>query len=214
MPNWCNNKLIIDKAGPGLMEWLRENGLSFQKILPVETEDPDGFEQINEQAAAWGTKWDLGDDMQEVTDTLCAAHEAVFLTAWAPPTPVVQALASKFPGTELTLYYYEPGMQFAGSDRITSTSIQSECSEKPAEVRRIAIEEFAEEPEDFEDDGDSEEIAGCNCGSKKQPEALFDARGIYVAKVCHDCIKDVKSKYRPEIFTGSDYETSEDIEPD
>jgi hypothetical protein len=42
-----------------------------------------------------------------------------------------------------------------------------------------------------------------------------DARGIETARVCNDCIDMKRKRYRPEIFTDSQYE-SEDcpIEPD
>jgi len=43
---------------------------------------------------------------------------------------------------------------------------------------------------------------------------LKDARGIEVAKVCDVCVEEVKAGYRPEIFTDSQYETTEDVEPD
>jgi hypothetical protein len=43
---------------------------------------------------------------------------------------------------------------------------------------------------------------------------LYDARGIYVAKVCDYCEKEVKSKYRPEIFDDGGYEADEPIEPE
>lgn len=46
-------------------------------------------------------------------------------------------------------------------------------------------------------------------------ETLCDARGIPVGKACWKCETFVKLKFRPEIFTDSDYETyGEQIEPD
>lgn len=44
--------------------------------------------------------------------------------------------------------------------------------------------------------------------------ALYDARGIYVSRVCEDCEEEVKSQYRPEIFADSSYETDEPIDED
>ena len=58
------------------------------------------------------------------------------------------------------------------------------------------------------------EIRYCNCGSRKIPEELNDARGIYIAKVCEDCVEEVKSKYDPAIFTNSRYPTEEQVEAD
>lgn len=43
---------------------------------------------------------------------------------------------------------------------------------------------------------------------------LYDARGIYVSRVCDACIDKVKSQYRPEIFDDSSYETDEPIDAD
>jgi hypothetical protein len=52
----------------------------------------------------------------------------------------------------------------------------------------------------------------CPCGSGKDSWILNDARGIYVSRVCADCIERIKSGYRPEIFTDSSYWTDEPIE--
>lgn len=41
-----------------------------------------------------------------------------------------------------------------------------------------------------------------------------DARGIPLARVCSDCIKERLAKFRPEVMTDSDYESSEPIEPE
>lgn len=54
----------------------------------------------------------------------------------------------------------------------------------------------------------------CDCGSKELSYELFDARGIYVQRVCDSCVESVKDRYRPEIFTDSDYWTCEDIDED
>jgi hypothetical protein len=43
---------------------------------------------------------------------------------------------------------------------------------------------------------------------------LFDASGIFVAYVCDKCVKKVKAKYRPEIFTNSNYESPDDYDAD
>jgi len=45
----------------------------------------------------------------------------------------------------------------------------------------------------------------CPCGSGEYPEAIYDARGIFVSYVCDKCRKEKLSKYRPEIFTDSQY---------
>jgi hypothetical protein len=41
-----------------------------------------------------------------------------------------------------------------------------------------------------------------------------DARGIPTARVCDDCIKMKRSRYRPEIFETSSYDCDERVEAD
>jgi len=53
----------------------------------------------------------------------------------------------------------------------------------------------------------------CNCGSGKAGEEVYDARGIYVARVCSECREEKLSYFNPEIFTLS-YECNEQIEED
>jgi hypothetical protein len=52
----------------------------------------------------------------------------------------------------------------------------------------------------------------CICGSGKPSRNLYDARGIYVSKVCDDCEQRVKAGYRPDVFTNPAYETDEPID--
>lgn len=52
----------------------------------------------------------------------------------------------------------------------------------------------------------------CICGSGKSSWELYDARGIYVSRICEDCEEKVRSKFRPDIFTDSEYWHDEPIE--
>ncbi len=54
----------------------------------------------------------------------------------------------------------------------------------------------------------------CLCGSGKERWLLSDARGIPVGYVCDDCVEKRKARYRPEIFTDSQYYADEQIEPE
>lgn len=56
-------------------------------------------------------------------------------------------------------------------------------------------------------------IRPCPCGSGEPSQWLHDARGIPVARVCAKCERRVRAKYRPEIFTDSQYWTDEPVEP-
>lgn len=49
----------------------------------------------------------------------------------------------------------------------------------------------------------------CCCGSNLPTEDIFDARGIFVARVCAACKKRKLSEYRPEIFEDVNYEVNE-----
>jgi len=50
----------------------------------------------------------------------------------------------------------------------------------------------------------------CPCGSGKPWRRLYDARGIYVGRVCDDCEPALKSRFRTEIFTDSHYDIGDD----
>jgi hypothetical protein len=54
----------------------------------------------------------------------------------------------------------------------------------------------------------------CSCGSGERHRDLYDARGIYVARVCRKCEGRVRSKYRPEIFEDPNYWTDEPVDED
>jgi hypothetical protein len=52
----------------------------------------------------------------------------------------------------------------------------------------------------------------CICNSGRMQRPLYDARLIFVAYVCDECERKVRGRYRPEVFTDPNYETTEDIE--
>lgn len=54
----------------------------------------------------------------------------------------------------------------------------------------------------------------CNCGSGLASDNVYDAKGIYVARVCDKCRQEKLSKYRPEIFQDSNYWTDEPVDED
>jgi hypothetical protein len=61
--------------------------------------------------AAWGTKWNAYEVARRDYDGwVCVT----FQTAWAPPRPVIVALATRFPTVTFQLEYFEHGMSFAG----------------------------------------------------------------------------------------------------
>ena len=43
---------------------------------------------------------------------------------------------------------------------------------------------------------------------------MYDARGIYIAKMCDRCERDRLKAYRPEVLTDRNYECCEDVDND
>ena len=61
----------------------------------------------------WGTKWDVGgDDYNEPQQETPNDITMSFDSAWAPPIAAMDKLEAL--GFSVRLYYYEPGMAFAG----------------------------------------------------------------------------------------------------
>lgn len=59
----------------------------------------------------------------------------------------------------------------------------------------------------------TEELKYHQCNRNESWEE-YDARGIYLTRVCDKCQQAKLSIYRPEVLTNSNYEANEPIEPD
>ena len=143
MPNWCNNTLELQHKDPAMIERAKAamiRGEFLHEFIPVPKElsetvsggfsDPEEQAKLLEQTKAniekfgygnwydfcvneWGTKWDVGGgDYGNPTITAEGKMIAGFDSAWSPPTNAMEKLAAM--GFEVKLYYYEPGMCFAG----------------------------------------------------------------------------------------------------
>ena len=143
MPNWCNNTLELQHKDPAMIERARAamiRGEFLHEFIPVPKEltetvsggfsDPEEQAKLLEQTKAniekygygnwydfcvneWGTKWDVGgSDYGNPTITEDGKMIAGFDSAWAPPTNAMEKLVDM--GFTVKLYYYEPGMCFAG----------------------------------------------------------------------------------------------------
>ena len=143
MPNWCENKLKIADCSPELESYLKENGLSFEKIKPTPPDEKDGW--YSWRLENWGTKWDLSEQEQrEVADELLSEDcdfQAYFTSAWSPPIEAIAALSEMFPNDNFTLDYFESGCWFAGSADIYNGGI-SHCVVDDDEVLNFAKENF------------------------------------------------------------------------
>lgn len=54
----------------------------------------------------------------------------------------------------------------------------------------------------------------CPCDSGEWPEAMHDARGIFLCYCCGKCRAKAMAKYRPDVLTDSNYWADEEIEGD
>jgi len=144
MPNWCSNEVQVYSTKENLEKFIDEcftdfKGtpvLDFNKVLPepdykkpqkdgthnngvqtqLSTVMPDWWTWRND---TWGTKWNLvpsddgildGYEIFQTDDCL----ELRFDTAWSPPNGVYDEIVDKYPDLDVTWFYREDGMQFAG----------------------------------------------------------------------------------------------------
>jgi hypothetical protein len=156
MPNWNENKLSVMDCSPELESYLKENGLSFEKIKPTPPELLEGNGWYNWRLENWGTKWDLSEQEQrEVADQLISEDcdfQATFMTAWSPPLQAIAALSEMFPNDQVALDYFESGCWFAG------TAIISEGQIDDNQVDDADVTEFAKENFNFVEYDEDEEI--------------------------------------------------------
>jgi hypothetical protein len=142
MPNWCNNTLELAHEDPAMIERARKafaDGKLLNEFVPVPESlhivagrvgDGDEQRKLEEDTARnievhgyanwydycvneWGTKWDVGgndynEPIQETPNKIIMSFDS----AWAPPTTAMDKFEAL--GFSVRLYYYEPGMGFAG----------------------------------------------------------------------------------------------------
>jgi len=144
MPNWCNNTLELAHEDPAMIERAKTafaEGKFLAEFCPVpkslhivsgrvgakgspEQNELEAQEKANREThgyaswydfcvSEWGTKWDIGGDdynapYQETPNDVTMSFDS----AWAPPLSAMAKLEEL--GFSVRLYYYEPGMCFAG----------------------------------------------------------------------------------------------------
>lgn len=115
--NWENEqKFLKDSGAIDHINW---------GDFPKDGYNQGGYEWCIEN---WGTKWNaLRTTIEYNNDYQIIYH---FQTAWNPPTPVVLKLSKLYPENEITLEYYEMGMQFCGSMRVKNGAILDEAESK------------------------------------------------------------------------------------
>jgi hypothetical protein len=142
MPNWCNNTLELQHEDPAMIERAKKafaEGKLLNEFCPIPESlhivagmvgDADEQKKLEEATAKnievhgygnwydyctneWGTKWDVGgDDYNEPIQESPNKIIMSFDSAWAPPCTAMEKFVEL--GFSVRLYYYEPGMCFAG----------------------------------------------------------------------------------------------------
>ena len=117
MPNWCENEWEIladdEEQAEEIAELLKagpENagdGVTFEKLIPL----PEQGWEYDWAVRTWGTKWDASDGIIEVLGETVMIS---FYSAWGPPEGVANELRERYPDVSMSMFYREPGMQFAG----------------------------------------------------------------------------------------------------
>ena len=108
-PDWKNTP--NDK---GELPVKREMKSPDGKVVHTTYDFPDGKNDdrwYDWQISNWGTKWDIENACCDGDDY---SLECEFETAWSPAEGIFHALREQFPDVEISWFYDEPGMQFAG----------------------------------------------------------------------------------------------------
>ena len=109
MPNWCGNRLSINGLTETQQNELVEAILAEQLLetfIPV----PEDVEDYSYRCDAWGTKWDVGGEVEFNGEELVA----YFNSAWCPPIEGLDTISRLFPEASFRLAYDEPGMAYCG----------------------------------------------------------------------------------------------------
>jgi hypothetical protein len=134
MPNWCSNTLVVISTREHVREIadsLRSDYgvVDFQKIIPIENSE----NWFQENIDRWGTKWNAQSAQTGTThiDERNSMWVASFDTAWSPPEPVVDKLASLHPNAWIALHFDERGHGFAGINTYANADSYYYTQEQP-----------------------------------------------------------------------------------
>jgi hypothetical protein len=193
MPNWCNNTLELQHDDAEMITRAKaafKDGKLLNEFCPVpeslhvtagrvgekgspEQTELEAQEKANIEAHGysnwydycvneWGTKWDVGgDDYNEPIDEGPNKVIMSFDSAWAPPTAAMDKMMDL--GFSVRLYYYEPGMCFAGiysEDGDDYYDLSNLSSEQAKEELPEALDEMfgiSETMAEYEEEANEEE---------------------------------------------------------
>ena len=114
MPNYCANAVTIEHDNAAAVKKVIDaflNAELCETFLPIRQLPTN--EQYNAAIQVWGTKWDVGNVSQRVTES--NGGKRVFLgfeSAWTPPLGLYDELVRL--GYRVNGTYFEPGVGFVG----------------------------------------------------------------------------------------------------
>lgn len=109
MPNWCSNRLVITGLTESQSKQLVD-AIVAEELLETFVPTPDEDDAYDYHVNEWGTKWDVGGEVEVFGDSLLSYFES----AWSPPIEGLTKISSLFPDAEFRLEYNEPGMCYCG----------------------------------------------------------------------------------------------------
>lgn len=115
MPNWCSNHVKISHEDKEKIDAIqdeveKEKSELFQMLRPRPPEENEGERWYSWNIEHWGTKWDTDVSNWDRKDdnTIVLDYD----TAWGPSVALWEYMYEQ--GYEITAYYLEEGMAFAG----------------------------------------------------------------------------------------------------
>jgi len=113
MPNWCENKVIVNGDNVELSNMVNFIGddnslIIFNKIIPVSPEEFDTEKGHYFRIGYWGTKWE-----PEVFEIEILDHKITMLfdTAWSPSLGITEKLSELYPTLKFVHLYEVVGEQ-------------------------------------------------------------------------------------------------------
>ena len=141
----------------------------------------------------WGTKWDVYSCSNDWEDEQPSTEfSAGFCTAWSPLSEKCMAVLSKnFPGSLLTNYYEEGGMDFFGVTIAKDGVVRDFCDSMSKYREPFVRQQFPDLDARLEEQGldledDLEEFFYENCDSGEFYDFFFAARESLIEKMIRD----------------------------
>ena len=156
MPNWCENKLEIEKGVDEFVEKytsIDEDGHRFfdlEKVIPTLSDMLEDGRWFTWRVDHWGTKWNLSGQTTTFSDDY---SEVYFDSAWSPPVGALERISKQCPNIQFHMYYVELGCFFAGSVDFDGDFFSIDYDLDPKHVAEVEFgwdlsDLFSDEPEE------------------------------------------------------------------